>query len=651
MTLTGADGAQPNRRAKTAPPSTGSDALRRRDRLVRAARRHTVLVRVLRVVFPLSVLASFVFYGIILKSTFGVGPGTLHVGKIEVTSDDLKMKNPSYFGVTQDNGKYEVRAREAAVDLAMTGPIKLEGIDGDLVQASGVKTTLKATRGALDNKKGELDLLDGVDIATSSGMVAHLLRAHIKTKEHFVSSRDPLVAEMPAGRLTAKGMDMWTDQKRAEFVGGVTLRLVQTPPGTGAQPSIGLGGDARQPVDISAQDMSINDQKSTAVFHWEVVAKQGETQLAAPILQVYYEGSAAAGAAATGTQAATGTTGSQLSRLEAYNGIVLTAGADRRLIAERVDFDVKADTALFTGNVELRQAKNVFRGGRLSVDRRAGKSRLDTPSANTKVQGRVAATLVQTPDPSRPAAPAKAKTATVDPSAVGGLQGDPNAPTDIEADTLDVDDQAKQAIFRGRVIAKQGDYVIHTAELIAHYAGQTGLMSSGSGQPVAKGSAAPAGAQITHLDTKGGTKITTKDGKEADGQDAHFDLKANVVTMVGPEGVTLKQEQNVTHGQKFRMNLTTGEAHIEHGPTGAQASATAPSPGELSIPAKPGVAPPAQPTACRAANGQPCMIIFNTDKLKPPGDGNKKGAPVAAPAKPAPAAEPQVSPSAVYRSN
>ena len=639
-----------------------------RDKTFRSARRHTILVRLFRFVLPLAILASFGVYGLILNTSFGVGSGTFKPGKIEITASDLKMKNPSYFGVTKENGKYEVRAREAAVDLAMTGPVKLEGIDGDLLQANGVKTILKATRGTLDNKKGELELYDGVDVDASNGMRTQLDRAMIYTKEHRVVSRDPVRAQMPTGTLTANSMDFSTDKRVGQFRGNVTLRLTQTPSTTGARPSIGLGGDARQPVDIRAQEFDIDDLKSLADFRGQVVARQGETQLTAPELHVTYEGQASAQAGFDGTPAApvaqpatsaapAPTSGAQMSRLIARTGVILTAGTDRRVTADIVDFDVKADTALFTGNVELLQAKNVFRGGRLAVDRKAGKSRLDTPATSPKTPaGRIAATLVQATDPAKSTAAPKAKTAAAPEvaSPFGGARGDPSAPTDIEADSLEVNDLTKQAIFRGRVVAKQGDHVIQTAELIAHYSGQTGLMSSSGGDAAAKG---VAGAQLTHIETKGGTKINAKDGQEAEGGNARFDLKANQIVMDGPNGVTLRQGSDSTiKGCKLRMNVTSGEAHVENCAT-AQTAASAPTAAQLSIAAKPGVAPPTQPTDCPP--GKMCAIILRPDQLQHAADTRSKSvsgepgnAPSKAPAKPkTEPVQPQISPSTIYRSN
>ena len=62
---------------------------------------------------------------------------------------------------------------------------------------------------------------------------------------------------------------------------------------------------------------------------------------------------------------------------------------------------------------------------------------------------------------------------------IGSFKVDPNAPMDIEADTLDVYDATKQAVFRGNVKAQQGDFVVRTVELTAFYTGQAGLRAFG----------------------------------------------------------------------------------------------------------------------------------------------------------------------------
>ncbi len=65
---------------------------------------------------------------------------------------------------------------------------------------------------------------------------------------------------------------------------------------------------------------------------------------------------------------------------------------------------------------------------------------------------------------------------------LGSFKSDPNAPMEIEADTLDVHDASKRAVFNGNVWAQQGGMVIRTEELAAIYTGQSGLSLANSGR-------------------------------------------------------------------------------------------------------------------------------------------------------------------------
>ena len=180
--------------------------------------------------------------------------------------------------------------------------------------------------------------------------------------------------------------------------------------------------------------------------------------------------------------------GSRLSKLVAKNGAVVTIGTDRRVVGDEAEFDAKADTALFTGNVVVNQLKNVLQGRRLFVDRKTGKSRLESP-AEARPASRAASPRpsTRTTNKARRAAQAQVRSRRGrrgrQGSVFGTFKTDPNAPIDVEADTLDVHDQVKQAIFRGNVKSQQGDFVVRTVEMAVFYTGQAGFaMASGGAE-------------------------------------------------------------------------------------------------------------------------------------------------------------------------
>lgn len=574
----------------------------------RAAGRHTLLVKALRIVLPVIGVAGLLSYAFVLKSQIRIGSGTLKTESVQITSEDLKMKNPSYFGTTKDNGKYNVRARQAAVGLSMKGPIKLEGIDGDMTQANGTKTVLRATHGLLEREKNEIQLFDGVDIDTSNGIKARLKSAHVFAKEHRIVSREPLKADMPTGTLHANSMELLTDKRHGVFGGNVALRLTPSQDPQASRTPLSLGGDGKQPVEIWSQTFVIDDLAQTAAFTGGVIAQQGDSQLKAPELHLTYEGKAASPNGGVAKQRATDLTAagsqSQLTKMRAINGVVITAAPDRRVMAENADFDVKADTALMTGNVEVTQGKNALRGGRFWLDRKAGRSRLDSPGAGGKAAGRIAATFVQAQDGKTPVARAKADGGSSD-GGFGSFRSDPNAPIDIDAETLDINDATKTATFRGKVVARQGGMTITASELVAYFTGSAGLVA-GIGNDSGDSKTA---TQMSRIETRGGTVVRSAEGQEATADTAVMDVKTDIVTMQGKDGVLLKQGPNMTRGARLRIDVKSGEARLENDKTQPIVVPMQPTPAQANINAKPGVAPPQQPTTLNCS-GQQCAVFY-----------------------------------------
>jgi LPS export ABC transporter protein LptC/lipopolysaccharide transport protein LptA len=574
-----------------------------RARAFRSARRHSLLVRALRLGLPVLTLGAAAAYALALNTAWTIGPGRLQVGQVEFSADDLTMKNPSYFGVTKDGGRYQVRARRAVLEFAkQQAPIKLIDVDGDLVRSNDTTTKLRAKHGLLDNAKSQLELYDGIEIDSSNGLTARLSRATITMKEHRVVSTEPVTASTPTGSIKAASLNLKTDTQEANFAGNVAVRLLPT----GGQTGAGFGRDARQPIDVNADQLDIKDPSKTARFSGGVMATQGDSVLRAPELTVTYEGKGAAaewgGAAKAEEQA------SRLARLVAREGAVISAGSDRRVVSQEVDFDAKADTALFTGGVVVSQGRNVLNGRRLFVDRKSGKSRLDSPPEGGQAPGRITATFAQAETKS---AAGKAKTSAGDPASglqeqlFGSFKTDPNAPIDIEADSLDVNDPVRQAVFHTNVRAQQGDFVLRTVELTATYTGQSGL-----GLGPAAGAGDKSAAQLQRVEAKQRVLITSKDGQTATGDWAIFDVKANTVLLGGRVVVT--RGKDVAEGPRLKIDLATGMYRFEPEP-------------EAGAPAQPavGAAPPpavdprngadSDPSKRTCPPGKQCALFYPKD--------------------------------------
>jgi lipopolysaccharide transport protein LptA len=213
------------------------------------------------------------------------------------------------------------------------------------------------------------------------------------------------------------------------------------------------------------------------------------------------------------------------------------------------------------------QGRNELSGGLLLVERATGRTQLTNPSGSGgKEPGRIKTRFYRNAIGSK--APATGALAASTATAAGVFKTDPTAPIDVEADRLDVDDRAKSAVFKGGVHAVQGDFVVRTAALRAYYTGQAGLAEQMSPNAVKQP------AQLTRIEARGKVIVTSKNGQDATGDWADFDVKANQVTLGGD--VVLTQDKNVVHGTRLVIDMTTGQSVIHNDPGAAWTAKAAP---------------------------------------------------------------------------
>jgi lipopolysaccharide export system protein LptA len=148
----------------------------------------------------------------------------------------------------------------------------------------------------------------------------------------------------------------------------------------------------------------------------------------------------------------------------------------------------------------------------------------------------------------------------------GGMSGSSNEPIDIESDTLEVDDRAKTAIFKGDVKARQGGMTLQSRELEIIYVGQGADAVAGAAKPQeAKADAAKADggqkAEIKTIHARGGVLLSTDKEQSATSDWALFDVAAQTVTIGG--NVVLSQGENVIRGDRLVVDLKTGQSKFD----------------------------------------------------------------------------------------
>lgn len=585
-----------------------------RSREFRKAARRTAMVRILRLVFPAGALALFAAYVLVIARTSGlVNDAALpEIALRKILPEDLAMKNPRYEGFNKDGGSYVFTAKTAQQqDLTMPNVINLHGIVGEVYQADKTRTDITATRGIFNNEKSILDLYEEINVDSQSGLKARLTRATILTKEDLITSEEPVLVEFPNGNVRAHKMTLRQKAREATFAENVEVELTpppdekkpeapaaETPPAESA-----IFAPSNGPINIDSHRLDINDTGKTALFTGNVVARQAGSRMTTPELEVFYEGEgmmagSAAKPVAKGTPAADGA--GKVKRILAKkpvvmkreNGdvvtsdsadfdaqaktallmgeVIMTSGTDKRATSDRVDIDEISGAVVLSGNVVVTQAGNELRGGRLAIDRKNSLANLTSPPGMSLGPGRINARLQRTPDGKTPAPKARPAESEQndDDSPMGSFKTNPTAPIGVNADSLDVDDKRKVAIFRGDVDATQDTFRITCAELSAFYKGETGFVDAASAATAPKKGGN--GAELSRIEARKDVRVTSKDGQTASGDWADFDTKTNKVTMGG--NVVLSKGKSMVRGTRLLIDLTTGESKIDTAPQGTTAN-------------------------------------------------------------------------------
>ena len=199
------------------------------------------------------------------------------------------------------------------------------------------------------------------------------------------------------------------------------------------------------------------------------------------------------------------------------------------------------------------------------------------------------------PAPTGPT-PAPAATTGV-PNALQGFSQNRDEPVHITSRRLEVRDKDKIATFLGDVHVTQGDTNMTCQTLVVFYE-----QSATTGTATVATQATPGGQQVRRLLAQGGVVVNRKD-QTATGHEGVFDMKSNTVTLEGDVVVT--QCQNVVHGDRLTVDLTSGVSHIESGKSNQRRVEGLFVPGQQSHQTDAPCPDPAKPAPAAPATGAP----------------------------------------------
>jgi lipopolysaccharide export system protein LptA len=118
-----------------------------------------------------------------------------------------------------------------------------------------------------------------------------------------------------------------------------------------------------------------------------------------------------------------------------------------------------------------------------------------------------------------------------------------NAPIDVAADRIEVQDRADRAIFSGNVVVRQAELTLTAARLTVAYSNSGGI-------------------EIERLDASGGVTVRSP-SETAQGQFGIYDLNDRIITLIG--GVTLTRGDSNVKGGRLTLDLDSGRAVMDGG--------------------------------------------------------------------------------------
>jgi lipopolysaccharide export system protein LptC len=197
-------------------------------RAFRAARRHSRVVRILRVALPFAVV--LVFAGITLMTYFnplrGLSGLPASVGDLVVHGSKITMEQPKLSGFTRDARAYNLTADSAAQDLTKPDIMELSNIRAQVEMKDKSDMHMSALQGTYNSKSEMLQLNSDILLSSSNGYTGRLSEATVDIKKGDVWSEHPVRLNMMQGTLDAKRMKITESGDLISFDGGVNMTLM-----------------------------------------------------------------------------------------------------------------------------------------------------------------------------------------------------------------------------------------------------------------------------------------------------------------------------------------------------------------------------------------------------------------------------------------
>jgi len=196
-------------------------------RVFRAAKRHSRLVRLLRVAIPSAVVFGAV--GTILAATVldplrALSRLPVDIGGLVVSGTKITTQSPRYAGYTQDKRPYVVTARAAAQDVTKPGLIELTDLHAKMTMKDSGEFDVTAKTGLFESKADRLTLYEDI-LVNSANYQARLIEAVVNVRTNHIVSERPVEVFMRQGVIHSNRLEVVDSGDAIRFERGVVMVL------------------------------------------------------------------------------------------------------------------------------------------------------------------------------------------------------------------------------------------------------------------------------------------------------------------------------------------------------------------------------------------------------------------------------------------
>jgi lipopolysaccharide export system protein LptC len=196
-----------------------------RAKAFRAATRHSVRVKILRLLLPFAAVCTAGLYLLPPKFEVVTKEGKASIDDYQVSGEGLKMVNPRIQGVHEKHGVYDIRADHATQQVTNPELITLNTITAELTSKDGQKTVLTAPSGLFHSKKEELTFDNGLTIGGNRGYAGKLKTATAFFQSNKLITTEPVDLAYGESTIQAQSMTLFSSEGRAIFEGNVKVHL------------------------------------------------------------------------------------------------------------------------------------------------------------------------------------------------------------------------------------------------------------------------------------------------------------------------------------------------------------------------------------------------------------------------------------------